>query len=44
MQDFANVVKDELPDKRMFKDLGIPNMDVEALFKQFLKNFNLNTK
>ena len=44
IQSFADTVKNELPDKQMFKDLGIPNMDVEALFKQFLKNFNLNTK
>jgi hypothetical protein len=40
----ADTVKNELPDKQMFKDLGIPNTDVEALFKQFLKNFNLNSK
>lgn len=39
---FANKVKDDLPDKKMFKDLGIPNMDVDDLFKQFLANFNLS--
>ncbi len=44
MQSFADIVKNEFPDKQIFKKLGIPNMDVEALFKQFLKNFNLNTK
>ena len=44
IQNFADTVKNELPDKQMFKDLGIPNMNVEALFKQFLKNFNLNSK
>ncbi len=44
IQSFADTVKNELPDKQMFKDLGSPNTDVEALFKQFLKNFNLNTK
>ncbi|MCD6566161.1 MAG: hypothetical protein J7K53_09500 [Bacteroidales bacterium] len=41
MQNFANVVENELPDKRMFKDLGLPQIDVSALFKQFLSNFKL---
>ncbi len=44
MQNFANVVKNELPDKRMFKDLGLPQIDVDALFKQFLSNFKLEKK
>ena len=41
MQTFANVVKNELPDKRMFKDLGLPQTDISALFKQILSNFKL---
>lgn len=41
LQNFADSVKNELPNKQLFKDLGIPNMDVDALFKQFLSNFNL---
>ena len=41
LQDFADSVKNELPNKQLFKDLGIPNMDVDALFKQFLSNFKL---
>ena len=44
MQSFADVVKDGLPDKQMFKNLGIPNMDVDALFKQFISNFKLEIK
>lgn len=44
LQNFSNMVKSELPDKAIFKEMGLANMDVEALFKQFLKNFNLNTK
>lgn len=43
LQSFAELVKNDLPDKLMFKNLGIPNMDVDALFKQFLSNFKLNT-
>ena len=43
MQSFADIVKDDLPDKLMFKQLGIPGMDVDALFKQFLINFKLNS-
>lgn len=43
MQSFADLVKNDLPDKLMFKNPGIPNMDVDALFKQFLSNFKLNT-
>lgn len=41
MQRFAELVKDDLPDKKMFKDLGLPQLDVNALFKQLLINFNL---
>ena len=44
MQSFAYTAKNELPDKQMFKNLGIPNINVEALFDQFLSNFKLNTK
>ena len=43
MKNFADMVKTELPEKQMFKNLGIPNMDVDALFKQFLSNFKLNS-
>ncbi len=41
MQNFVDVVKNDLPNKQMFKDLGIPNMNVDVLFKQFLSNFKL---
>ena len=44
MQSFTDIVKDDLPDKQMFKNLGIPNMDVDALFKQFISNFKLEIK
>ncbi len=42
LQKFANMVKGILPDKNMFKKLGIPEMNVTELFKQFLNNFKLN--
>ncbi|HRW21231.1 MAG TPA: hypothetical protein P5509_04605 [Bacteroidales bacterium] len=42
LQSFAEMVKDDLPDKQIFKQLGIPDIDVNDLFKQFLGNFKLN--
>jgi len=42
LQSFAEMVKDDLPDKQIFKQLGIPDIDVNDLFKQFLSNFKLN--
>lgn len=44
MQRFAELLKDDLPDKIIFKDLGLPQIDVDALFKQFLSNFKLEKK
>jgi len=43
LQSFAEMVKDDLPDKKIFKQLGIPYIDVNGLFKQFLSNFKLNS-
>ena len=40
---FANTVKNNLPDNAIFKEMGAGNVDVEALFGQLLKNFNLNS-
>ena len=42
MQSFVNIVKDDLPDKNMFKQMGAPINDVKELFNQFLANFKLN--
>jgi len=42
MQAFANAVDGRLPDKLIFKEMGLGQVDVAALFQQLLKNFQLN--
>ncbi|MFH0988472.1 MAG: hypothetical protein V1799_00470 [bacterium] len=39
---FADAVKNNLPDTSVFKEMGAANINVDALFKQFLNNFSLN--
>ena len=41
LNNFVESVKNDLPNKSMFKDLGLPNVDVDELFEQFISNFNL---
>jgi hypothetical protein len=43
MQAFADVVKNDLPDPAIFKDNGFGNQNMETIFNQLLKIFNLNT-
>ncbi|RTY97111.1 hypothetical protein EKM02_14245 [Flavobacterium sp. RSP49] len=38
---FAEVVKDDLPDKQIFKEMGAGNVDVEELFGLLIGAFNL---
>lgn len=38
---FAEVVKDDLPDKQIFKEMGAGNVDVKALFGLLIGAFNL---
>lgn len=38
---FVGKVKDDLPEKNLFKDLGMPDINVKELFQQFISNFNL---
>ncbi|RTZ02725.1 hypothetical protein EKL98_12755 [Flavobacterium bomense] len=38
---FAEVVKDDLPDKAIFKEMGAGNVDVKELFEQLIRAFNL---
>ncbi len=38
---FVEVVKDDLPDKQIFKEMGAGNINVEELFKQLINAFNL---
>jgi len=42
MSAFADAVKNDLPDTAIFKEMGADNINVDALFNQFLKNFSLN--
>ncbi len=42
MKGFADRIANELPGNEIFKELGLPEMDVEQLFDQLLKNFNLS--
>ncbi|NOZ46348.1 MAG: hypothetical protein GXO79_06160, partial [Chlorobi bacterium] len=41
MNEFVKMVKEDLPDKDMFKRLGIGNIDVQALFKRLIDSFKL---
>ena len=38
---FVEVVKDDLPDKQIFKEMGAGNVNVKELFKQLINAFNL---
>jgi hypothetical protein len=38
---FAEAVKNDLPDKQVFKEMGAGNINVEELFNQLIKAFNL---
>lgn len=42
IKSFADKVKNELPGKAIFKEMGLENTEAENLYKQLLKNFNLN--
>jgi hypothetical protein len=42
MQVFAEKVQYSLPDKAIFRIMGAGDIDVKALFAQFLKNFNIS--
>lgn len=38
---FVEVVKDDLPDKQIFKEMGAGNVDVKELFEQLIRAFNI---
>ena len=42
LQEFANTVKNDLPGKELFKDLGLLNIDASAVFTQLITSFELN--
>lgn len=41
MVNFAEAVKNDLPDKQVFKEMGAGNVDVDELYKQLIRAFNL---
>lgn len=41
MANFAEAVKNDLPDKQVFKEMGAGNVDVDELYKQLISTFNL---
>lgn len=40
---FVEVVKDDLPDKQIFKEMGAGNVDTKELFGLLIRAFNLNS-
>lgn len=44
MQEFTNAIANDLPDKAIFKEMGLGSANAEELFSRLLKNFNLNSK
>jgi hypothetical protein len=42
LQTFVNVIAHDLPDKAIFKEMGLGNMEVERIFKQIKASFYLN--
>jgi hypothetical protein len=43
IQEFMDLISVELPDNAIFKEMGLGNIDVEKIFHQLIKNFNLTT-
>ncbi len=41
MQVFANAIAGELPDKTVFKEMGLQNIDIQKVYKQVIVCFNL---
>lgn len=44
MLQFVKTIKTELPDKVIFGNMGLGNLDVKAAFEQLCKNFNLKAE
>ncbi len=42
LQKFADTIKDDLPDPAIFDKNGFGRQDMNVIFQQFLKSFNLN--
>lgn len=42
MKEFVDSTKDDLPDKQLFKTMGLGNVNAENVFAQLIKSFGLN--
>ncbi len=42
LQEFANIIVSDLPDKAIYREMGLGNMDVNKVYAQLVKNFNLS--
>jgi len=42
MQNFVDVVAEEMPDNAIFKEMGMGGISVESVLKQIIKSFELN--
>jgi len=42
LQAFVDVITEELPDKAIFKEIGLNSISVENILKQLIKSFELN--
>jgi hypothetical protein len=42
MQEFVNDIKNDLPNKELFKTMGLRNVNVENVYLQLIKSFGLN--
>jgi hypothetical protein len=42
LQAFVDAITNSLPDKVIFKEMGLGNTNVEKVFRQLVKSFNLN--
>ena len=41
LHEFTDLISKELPDNAIFKEMGLGTIDIEKLFDQMIKNFNL---
>ena len=41
LQKFTDTIANDLPDKAIFKEMGLGNIDVKKVFHQLISNFNL---
>jgi len=42
MLDFSKIIREDLPDKAIFKEMGLGSIDSNKVFKQIVNSFGLN--